>query len=122
MDPETFTHVSLSVASMIYIITAFINTIYQLHISREKELKNLTDEAVNYVWQTYVKEIHKTDNWDNFTKSESENRAIMYIKNRMNCISCVSSDMRLRTWIRNSVENKKKKIYMYKNNIELKEI
>ena len=107
MDAETLTHVSLSIASIIYIVTAFINTIYQIQMARETELHKMTDEAVNYVWYNYVKDIRGTNAWTDYAKQEAENRAITYVKDKINCYGCIASEQRLRSWIRSSVENKK---------------
>ena len=72
MDAEALRHVSLSIASIIYIVTAFINTIYQIQLSRETELHKMTEEEVNHIWYNYVKDIHGTDQLTNYTKQEAE--------------------------------------------------
>ena len=119
MNAETLTHISLSIASIIYIVTAFINTVYQIQLSRETELHKITEESVNHIWYSYVKDICGTAEWTIYTKQEAENKAIAYIRQKMKCINCFASDKRLRSWIRTTVENKKRKKYIKNKNNEI---
>ena len=107
MDSETLTHVSLSIASFVYIIIAFINTAFQFHMSRERELKLLVAEAVSYVWLKMVKDTKGTTEWNNISKQNAETTALEYVKARSICVGCVASDPRLRMWIKDSVERNK---------------
>lgn len=83
-----------------------VRGLYSIHASRVNELNNIVKDAVQYVYETDVKDKKKAKKWTAYSKINATNLAINYVNARIS-MTCLTSPARLRRMIIDEVETRK---------------
>ena len=98
---------ALTVSSICYVVLSFVKTMYAVRITKEKEERSLTREAVYQVWNEFVKERKSSGQWSDVEKSDARAKVVAYVHNFESCYcSCYRTRVaRIHDWIKEDVEN-----------------
>jgi len=118
---EEHLHVFLTLASTVYMISAFTNTLYSASLGKESEQYKLTKEGVYLVYINYVKEQKKYRTWNENAKTIAQEKVIDFVRrNSSKFCSCFGvSDNRIRTWTSEIISQRKKNSLYQSKLIEL---
>ena len=90
-------------------IFTFINIIracYSMHMSRHYELENVVRDAVQCVWENFVREKKQKNIWNNLAKIKATTMAVEFVEQRIS-LTCLCNRARLRRLIIEQVEVRK---------------
>ena len=109
---DSLMHVTLSISSIIYSITAICTTLYRAKIQKEDHQHKLTREAVHLTYINYVKPLKQQRQWDETTQEIARDMAVDFVRKNSSCF-CVcfdASERRIRSWISEIINQRKHKI------------
>ena len=98
-----------TIFTTMYACINILRAIYSFRASRLNELNNIIKDAVQDIWDNYVKEKKSKGFWNEIYKQTATEMAIIYVKNRINTWGLVR-DIRIRRLIKEQVNIRKKKI------------
>lgn len=118
---EQHLHVFLTLASSVYMISAFANTLYSASLGKESEQYKLTKEGVYLVYINYVKDQKKYGTWDGNSKIIAQEKVIDFVRNNSSrfCYCFSVSDNRIKTWTSEIISQRKKNSLYRSKIIEL---
>jgi len=110
LNLENGMQLALTMSSICYVVLSAIKTLYGVGITKEKEERFLTHEAVYHVWNTFVKAKKVSGQWGDLEKLEARARVVAYVRHFESChCSCYRTRVaRIYDWIKEDVETWKK--------------
>jgi hypothetical protein len=111
MTNDTLMHITVSISSIIYAITAIGKTLYESKLSKSKEEFELTKEGVHLIYITYVRDVKRRGEWDSVNKEYARQKVVDFVRRNTSCwCRCFYvPNGRIRSWITEIVNNKKHK-------------
>jgi len=112
-----------NLATIFTVMYTFINmfrVLYHIHVTRMVELDNVIKDAVQYTYDTYVKDRKFNGVWNNATKIQATNLAFEYTINKTNTC-CLVKKHRMMRLIKDEVSVRKARMigFSVRNRIEL---
>ena len=103
--------VLLTLSSILYVLTSFVNVLYSASLAKEREELALVKEGVDHVWSVYVKSYKKEGRFGLEEKRKARELVISYVKQNESkfCICFKNSKKRLISLINDIVASRKAK-------------